>query len=251
MKPVLLCLCILLAMVFAPAAPAVAQQTPYALADTSGRQVSYVWQQPVYASATVAMFFAGASPLFIGYAQRPNMLIREEMQLFRRSQFNNRRYEFDNGLQCLPIFSMLLLNLAGVPTEHNLWQQSLRAASAFAISSAIVLPVKELTNEMRPDRSSTNSFPSGHTATAFLGAELLRLEYGQVSPWIPAAGYTIAAFTGVMRIYNDRHWAGDVLAGAAIGIVSANISFWLNDKIDKFISARKKQQLIGVSCCSF
>ena len=49
----------------------------------------------------------------------------------------------------------------------------------------------------------------------------------------PAAGFAIAAFTGFMRLYNDRHWTGDVLAGAAVGIISADISFWLNNLIER------------------
>lgn len=85
----------------------------------------------------------------------------------------------------------------------------------------------------RPDGSSRNSFPSGHTATAFVGAELLRREYWEVSPWIGVAGYAVAAGTGFFRMYNNRHWLTDVLSGAGIGILSVEAAYWLYPTISK------------------
>ena len=78
--------------------------------------------------------------------------------------------------------------------------------------------------EMRPDGSARNSFPSGHSATAFMGAELVRLEYGG---WAGAGSYSVASATAALRVYNNRHWFNDLLGGAAIGILSANVGYWL------------------------
>ena len=133
----------------------------------------------------------------------------------------------------LPIVSVVGLSLAGVPSRHEGWPLFFRAAGCAIVSTAIVQPLKGAVDELRPDRSAMTSFPSGHTSLAFSGAELLRLEYGQTSAWIPAAGFAVAVLTGFMRIYNDRHWAGDVLAGAGIGILSADLSYWLNDLIER------------------
>ena len=72
-----------------------------------------------------------------------------------------------------------------------------------------------------------NSFPSGHTVTAFVGAEMLRREYGEEYPAVAIAGYTIATGVGFLRMYNNRHWASDVLAGAGIGILSVSLMYWL------------------------
>lgn len=52
---------------------------------------------------------------------------------------------------------------------------------------------------------------SGHTATVFIGAELVRIEYGG---WYGAGAYTIATGVAFMRMYNGRHWLHDVVAGA-------------------------------------
>ena len=87
---------------------------------------------------------------------------------------------------------------------------------------------KYFIDKERPDGRGLNSFPSGHTFTAFVGAEMLRLEYGQEYPAIAVAGYAVATLTGALRIYNNRHWASDVLAGASVGILSVQLSELIN-----------------------
>ena len=74
-------------------------------------------------------------------------------------------------------------------------------------------------------------YPSGHTATAFTGATLLAHEYGHRSVWIPIAGYTVATATGVMRVLNNRHHVSDVIVGAAVGILAAELAYWATDAI--------------------
>ncbi|MDL2229605.1 phosphatase PAP2 family protein [Treponema sp. OttesenSCG-928-L16] len=68
-----------------------------------------------------------------------------------------------------------------------------------------------------------NSFPSGHTAYAFLGATFLSVTFSAEYPdskWkipIIAGSYTIAAGVGMMRIFSGNHFLTDVLTGACIG----------------------------------
>ncbi len=59
------------------------------------------------------------------------------------------------------------------------------------------------------------SFPSGHTTTAFSWAAVTAEEFP--SPWVAAAAYGTAGAVGFSRIYQDEHWASDVVAGAALG----------------------------------
>jgi membrane-associated phospholipid phosphatase len=65
------------------------------------------------------------------------------------------------------------------------------------------------------------SFPSGHTTSAFAAAAAVSSETSRWWPnarWIVGpALFTGAALTGVSRMYNNRHWASDVLVGAGIG----------------------------------
>ena len=93
---------------------------------------------------------------------------------------------------------------------------------------------------MRPDGSTYNSFPSGHTATAFVGAEFMHQELGWHSPWYSFAGYTMATATGILRIANNRHWLGDVIAGAGIGMLTTKLSYLVAEKIEKKFSHKPK-----------
>ena len=70
-------------------------------------------------------------------------------------------------------------------------------------------------------------------SVAVMAAAMLHEEYGWRSPWFSFGGYAIASATGISRIINNRHWATDVIAGAAIGIASVKLGYFLADLIFK------------------
>ena len=87
------------------------------------------------------------------------------------------------------------------------------------------------------------SFPSGHTVAAFAAAAAVTAETSRNAPnttWIVApVMYGGAALTGVSRMYNNQHWASDVLIGAAIGTfaglkVVRYHAAHPNNKVDRF-----------------
>ncbi len=129
----------------------------------------------------------------------------------------------ENWIQYAPLAAYMGLGACGLG-DHSFVEQFFAAGTAWAVEGVLVNALKYTLCEMRPNGSARNSFPSGHTATAFLGAELVRLEYGG---WAGAGAYTVATLTAVMRVYNNWHWFNDLLGGAAIGILSANIGYWL------------------------
>lgn len=133
------------------------------------------------------------------------------------------RLHFDDYIQYIPIAAFLGLGY-GVPTEHGMAERLCITATAYASMSVLVNAAKYTIRVPRPDNATRNSFPSGHTATAFMGAELMRREYG---PWWGLGGYAIAATTALMRVYNGRHWTSDLLGGAALGILSVDIAYSL------------------------
>src|SRR5690606_29011205 len=102
--------------------------------------------------------------------------------------------------------------------------------------------LKAMTDVQRPDITAYNSFPSGHTATAFAGAEFLLQEYKDKSIWYGISGYVVATGTGLMRIYNNRHWLTDVAAGAGIGILSTKIAYWVYPFLKNKIFKDKKSE---------
>jgi len=116
-------------------------------------------------------------------------------------------------------------------------------ATSHIIMGGIVQTMKSTINVQRPDGSNYNSFPSGHTATAFVGAHILFKEYKEISPWIGFSGYAIAAGTGLLRVTNRKHWLSDVSAGAGIGILSAELGYLLLPVIHKALGIKEESKL--------
>ncbi len=144
----------------------------------------------------------------------------------------------DDYMQYAPMVAVYGLNLCGLRGEHRFWNRTAILAMAYATMGIAVNGMKAAVGEQRPDSPARNSFPSGHTATAFMGAEFLWQEYGRTEPLIGYAGYAVATATGLLRIYNDRHWVNDVVAGAAIGVLSTKLAYWLYPRI--FTAHRRK-----------
>jgi len=139
----------------------------------------------------------------------------------------------DNYLQFAPMVAVYGLNAVGIKGKNNFRDRTMLYAMSQLINSVLVFPVKKWSAETRPDNSNQFSFPSGHTANAFISAEFMRQEYKDVSPWYGVAGYAVAATTGYLRMYNNKHWLGDVVAGAGFGIMSTKLAYWIYPTIKR------------------
>jgi len=132
----------------------------------------------------------------------------------------------DDYIQFAPAAAAYLLKFAGAQSRDSLLDMTLMYGLSNAVQASIVTGVKGLAHRERPDGSNYNSFPSGHTATAFVAAEFLHQEYGYKSVWIDVAGYGVAAWVGAARVYKNRHWLSDVVAGAGVGILTTKGVYW-------------------------
>jgi membrane-associated phospholipid phosphatase len=141
----------------------------------------------------------------------------------------------DTYLQFLPAFSVYMLNIAGIRGKNNFRDITMIYLLSNIFLNSAVYSIKNLSHRQRPDLSDHFSFPSGHTAEAFASAELLRQEYKDVSAWYGIAGYLVAATTGYLRMYDNKHWLSDVIAGAGIGMASAKLAYWLYPKIKRVL----------------
>jgi len=126
--------------------------------------------------------------------------------------------------QFAPLGLAFLLSAMHKPGEHKFLKQLSLAAQAEVLMIAMVRPLKYISHETRPD-GGPNSFPSGHTAQAFMAATFLHKEFGHKSIWYSVAGYTMATAVGTCRMMSNRHWASDVLVGAGLGILSTNMVY--------------------------
>ena len=103
---------------------------------------------------------------------------------------------------------------------------------ASVYSGIIVTVIKHVTHRRRPyqtdplnahiwegpipDSWGHTSFPSGHTIMAFTFASVVGTHYKK-TVWVPIVVYSLAGLEGYSRIRSDKHWASDVLVGAALG----------------------------------
>lgn len=151
----------------------------------------------------------------------------------------NKRYHgdgIDNVLQYVPTVAVFGLKAFGVESENS-WKKRLTiSAASFVMNAGVTYALKHSIHERRPDGTDNRSFPSGHTSIAFCGATTLMHEYYSVSPWIGVAGYAVATTVAVDRVRRNRHKWGDVVAGAAIGVASAEVG----QLIGKLVFGREK-----------
>lgn len=120
------------------------------------------------------------------------------------------------------------------------FMSKVRTNYAFLIFSSVVLAavttgvLKVLIGRPRPMMLSAsfnqfifdwafNSMPSGHTAATFAGLVMA----GMLAPKIKPITWTVAIIVGLSRIYIGAHWPTDVILGAFIGMVSADVVKYL------------------------
>ncbi|MBC3767546.1 phosphatase PAP2 family protein [Neptunicella marina] len=147
-------------------------------------------------------------------ARFPLPLILLVLYLFSQNSFAKSDTETygDIGAVTLPLFA------AGWSYLNN-DQQGIEQFSKAALSNlALTQLLKYAVHKKRPQGNSYTSFPSMHSSVAFQSATYLQKRYG----WkygVPA--YTLASYVGWSRVKSNQHYSIDVLAGAAIGILSS------------------------------
>ena len=111
---------------------------------------------------------------------------------------------------------------------------ALLTLESFALASLVTRVPKTLVGRERPDNANGdgpfaikgpfhgNSFPSGHTTASFAVASVIATQFRD-SKWIPVAAYSVAGLAGLSRIYDNKHWLTDVVAGATIGTLIGNL----------------------------
>ena len=176
------------------------------------------------------MITYGVVTLKCDWFQDWNEAIKDELW----TEAPHKQVHIDNYLQWSPAASTFALGIAGVKGRNNFTDRMFILGMAELIQSSVVASIKKISGEARPN-GGKESFPSGHTSNAFTGAEFMRMEYKDVSPWYGVVGYTLAASTGFLRMYNNKHWLSDIVGGAATGILSTDLAYYLYPKIKQLL----------------
>jgi hypothetical protein len=176
-------------------------------------------RQQLFAPASLIM----AGILFNGNGEES---IKMEIKEMRNNNMRDFRTKVDNYLQYSPVVIAYGLDALGVKSRNPIMERSIILAKGAVINYATVNILKKLTRQLRPDETTYNSWPSGHTANAFAAATFLSEEYKYRFKWMPYAAYGLASTVGALRIANNRHYISDVLAGAGFGYLSMKVAYW-------------------------
>ncbi|RYZ25326.1 MAG: phosphatase PAP2 family protein, partial [Sphingobacteriales bacterium] len=139
------------------------------------------------------------------------------------------------------VYLFPVMYVAGLATgEKRMQSVALGGVKSLAISTLLYTSSKLLIRRNRPDaanssrdfappfmRKSYTSSPSGHSNTIFTVATALAMEYRETK-WVPIVAYAIAGLTAASRIYQNRHWASDVVVGSALGHF-VTMAVWKNN----------------------
>lgn len=146
--------------------------------------------------------------------------------------FDNRHFsKEDYGVAFTPLAATWAMKAMGVKSTSSWNRLLLSNAIALTLHVGVTKGMKTIVRETRPNGEDDESFPSGHTSAAFMSATILSREYGHISPWISIGGYGCAGATQFLRMRHNNHWINDTFVGAGIGMVSANLAYFLTDKI--------------------
>jgi membrane-associated phospholipid phosphatase len=173
------------------------------------------------------------APLDIAVAKRLQYPWVQENRFLKRSATGLRLLAVPGSL----ITGAALYGIARADGQRRLQALGLHSVESILIADVVGGTIKLVAGRARPYADIDNpadfqlfrgfsdnkyrSFPSGHTINAFAFASTLTRE---VQFWYPHSAFYVgtvfyggAALMGVSRIYNNQHWASDVMAGAALG----------------------------------
>ena len=89
---------------------------------------------------------------------------------------------------------------------------------SYGTTLALTYALKYSVREKRPNTNAKDSFPSGHTSSAFSGASFIHKRYGFKYAVVPYLG---AIYTAYSRVHSNKHYTRDVIAGAILGTASS------------------------------
>ena len=141
--------------------------------------------------------------------------------------------QVEDYLQYVPTAMNFALEPCGAQPAHSLKDRLFVTVAAWGITYGVASGLKMTVHEWRPDDSDDKAFPSGHSAKAFCGANLVMHEYKD-------SAYAIAATTATLRVTHKKHYVHDVLAGAAIGYLSTEAAYLMLPLWQKLTTKKDK-----------
>jgi len=181
------------------------------------------------------LIYGGLKPVVNGISKLDNHIMAHVQQKYPHFHSNASDY-----LMWVPSAMIYSLDAFKVKTAHSFKQHLLLDAGSIAITGALGFGMRIISRNIKSFNTNNTDFPSGHTANAFRGAEILHQELKDKHTLLSYSGYFVATSVGVLRIYGKQHYFSQVVAGAGLGILSTKITYWIFDKIKNAKEGREK-----------
>lgn len=164
--------------------------------------------------------------LFLSGVLLSGTQLEKDWQIDIRNKVGNDfESNIDDFIQYTPYVQIYLGDIIGLQAKNHWFDQTKNFFLGGVLTMAITHSLKRGVGKERPNGSSNHSFSSGHTATSFMGATMLYHEFSDASLLYASSGYLFSTTTASYRVMNNKHWVSDVVAGAAVGILVANIIY--------------------------
>ena len=173
--------------------------------------------------------------------------VQDNLQRNARNAFGEKfKTKIDDYIQYAPAALVFTGHSLGFQSQHNYKQMATNIAVSSLITGSLIYIGKNGFGSLRPDESARTSYPSGHSTLAFNLATLQFLEYHNSNFWFASSGYLFAAATAILRVGNNRHWSGDILTGAGLGIgIAILVNYW--SPFSKFNSEKVSHKKLSVT----
>lgn len=199
------------------------------ISDTAGQKIRF---QPSYLKAPALilpgtlLLYGALKPVINAIPELDNNIMASIQQ--HHPGFHNNAADY---LMWAPSASVYMLDALKVKTAHNFRGHLIIEAGSVIITGGLGYGMRLISRNIKVYNTGDTQFPSGHTANAFRGAEIVHQELKETHPAWSYSGYLIATGVGLLRIYAKQHLLTEVLAGAGLGILSTKLTYWIFGKV--------------------
>lgn len=181
----------------------------------------------------------------------------KEVQRFSQNNINSSNdalFEIDRYYGDKEVTGLFLLGGYGLSwlMDNAQWRDTYeKAILSSVVTTIVVASMKEAFGRSRPYRGdgthhfrpfqwdeSRRSFPSGHASFTMTVSTVMAQHYDNI--YWQSAWYGGALLVSGARIYHNKHWLSDVVAGSLIG-------YWIALKTIDMIDSKKATPLIGMA----
>lgn len=219
-------LILILPFVFTFYSSVLAQYAPRLTAPGDEKYENYHLKPSALIIPGALLIYGGLKPVINGIPKLDDRIMAHMQNYYPNFHTNAADY-----LMWVPSASVYAMDAFHVKTQHNFKEHLILDAGSILVTGGMGYVMRKISQHIEVYNTHNTEFPSGHTANAFRGAEIVHQELKFSHPVLSYSGYLVATGVGLLRIYTKTHLLSEVLAGAGLGILSTKLTYWVFGKV--------------------